>query len=198
MRKTILAALAASALSGCAHDFVPGPGTSVLSLEPDKATCRLMARGMESGYSFGAYGSPKFVAISTGVAGIFYGVSAAVEQATNYDDCMMAKGYQIAERATTTQPIGRREFLVRAIEVTPAMAEAHHLPHGGVAILRVDPNGAAASAGLRADDVIVSFNGVPVHGGSDIERALSEVAPSQKVVAMIWRAGGEQSVEVQF
>src|ERR1044072_6424163 len=146
MRKTILAALAASALSGCAHDFVPGPGTSVLSLEPDKATCRLMARGMESGYSFGAYGSPKFVAISTGVAGIFYGVSAAVEQATNYDDCMMAKGYQIAERATTTstlalaattsQPIGRREFLVRAIEVTPAMAEAHHLPHGGVVILR--------------------------------------------------------------
>jgi hypothetical protein len=96
MRKLILGA--ALLLGGCVtHTFAPGPGMSAINFEPDSAQCRLIARGLETGFNFAASGSPKFVAASTGGAALGYAISSAVEQNSNFNDCMEARGWRVVD-----------------------------------------------------------------------------------------------------
>src|SRR5690242_210405 len=90
-------------LSACVqHTYAPGPGMSSLDFEPDSARCRLFARGSQSGYAFGASGSQQFVAGATVGAAIGYGIAAAVERNQNFNDCMQARGWRIADGSPPT------------------------------------------------------------------------------------------------
>ena len=90
-------------LSGCAyHTFAPGPGMSANNFEPDSAKCRMYSRGQQSGFSFAASGSPRFVAASTGGAALGYAVGSAVQANQNYNDCMIATGWRVIDK----QPVG--------------------------------------------------------------------------------------------
>jgi hypothetical protein len=63
MSRLPVAPLAPLLLGGCVtHTFAPGPGMAAADFEPDSAGCRLFARGTDPGFTFGASGSPKFVA----------------------------------------------------------------------------------------------------------------------------------------
>jgi PDZ domain-containing protein len=85
-------------LGGCVqHTFAPGPGMSAADFEPDSAQCRLFARGARSGFAFGAVGSPKFVGASMGGASLGYAIGSAVEMNQNFNDCLEARGWRIAD-----------------------------------------------------------------------------------------------------
>jgi hypothetical protein len=212
------AALLVIALGGCAnHTFVPGPGMSSVNLEPDKAQCRLIAKGMRTGFEFESSGSPKFVAASTGGAVIGYAVASAVEQNGNYNDCMEARGWRIAdgeskaagtsraaiETSTTLAASSdqipanpRRDFRILVDNVTFVTDDL--LPPHGVIILQAGAGGAGASAGLQPRDVIMDFKGSPITDLSDLQRIMASVGPGTTVMANIRRDGKEMPVAIRF
>jgi hypothetical protein len=97
--------VAAALLGGCVtHTFAPGPGMSALDFEPDSAQCRLFARGARTGFAFGAAGSPKFVGAAMGGAAVGYAIGSAIEQNQNFNDCLQARGWRIADGQATSNP----------------------------------------------------------------------------------------------
>ena len=104
MRDLLTIALLAGSLiplSACVtHNFVPGPGMSADDMPADKARCRMFSRGANPGHEFGAYGSPKFVAAAVATDAVVAGVGDAIRTNENYNDCMEARGWRIADTAS--------------------------------------------------------------------------------------------------
>jgi hypothetical protein len=94
-------------LAGCAgHKWAPGPGMSAVDFEPAKARCSLLAR--HGGSDFAAYGSPNYVA----GAALGHALEEAARTQQDFNDCMLASGWQIADgqptpAQTTASPPGR-------------------------------------------------------------------------------------------
>lgn len=206
-------------LGGCVtHSFVPGPGMATIDFEPDSAQCRLFARGARTGFAFGAAGSPRFVGAAMGGAAIGYAIGSAIEKNQNFNDCMQARGWRVADGQVASdpamvgtlahaepppiapiQPPTRIPLNIRAAAVTPEMADEVRLAQPrGVMILAVAPDGAAHAAGLRQGDVILGFNGAAVEDQGDIQRGLAAITPSSTITAIVWRNGAERSIPVQF
>lgn len=83
-------------LSGCAtHTWAPGPGMSAVDFEPAKARCSLLAR--HGGSGFVAYGSQSYVA----GAAVGHALGETVRTQQDFNDCMLASGWQIADDQTT-------------------------------------------------------------------------------------------------
>jgi hypothetical protein len=91
-------------LAGCAHQWMPGPGRTMADMPPVQARCRLAAR--HGGGGFEAYGKPAAVA----AAAVVYGVLEVARTQADFNDCMQANGFLIADGA--------------AVPVQPAMASA--------------------------------------------------------------------------
>jgi len=60
---------------------------------------------------------------------------------------------------------------------------------GGVRVNGVSPGGAAAEAGVKAEDVIVAIDAKPVATGRDLVVAMKDVEPGQKVALDLRRDG---------
>ena len=95
-----------------------------------------------------------------------------------------------------------------AIGVTsggPEINRALGLPKG-VALVRIQRNGPAAKAGLRAfargdggivqGDVITAINDEPVETGDDMLNALEKLNPGDTATLTLWRAGATRQVSV--
>ena len=90
MRRARLIAvlLAAVPLAGCMHTrWAPPPGGSMLTPAQVMAECRLFAKSGTR--AFGAAGNYQFVA----AASFGYALGQAVQEADNYNDCMIARGW---------------------------------------------------------------------------------------------------------
>ena len=85
-------------LTACAEpNWVPGPGKPGYALGVDQGHCRLVARGLASSVGFGARGSPKFVAAAAAGALLVGVIGGAIENETNYRNCMMAQNWLIGD-----------------------------------------------------------------------------------------------------
>jgi hypothetical protein len=215
-------------LGACAnHTWAPGPGKYAVDYGPDSAKCHIFARGANPGFSYEASGSPKFVAGSTAAAAVAYGIATAINTNENYNDCMQANGWLIADGAPPTpapmfnegsadgrvgvsaQPLAaslvdaaatpRRALGIRLITVPAEMSGWLHLDSpNGLLVLGVIPGGVAAAAGLRADDVMLTLAETPVTTVEDVNAALAAVHGQDVVAAQIWRNGQMQSVRLTF
>jgi putative serine protease PepD len=67
---------------------------------------------------------------------------------------------------------------------------------GGVHVTSVTPGGPAASAGMKAGDVIVSVDGTPVPSTDDLVTVLAQIKPGTKVPVEIVRNGKKVELEV--
>lgn len=209
-------------LSACAtHQFTPGPGKTAADFEPDSAKCGLFARNANPGVTFQAHGSPKFVAASTAEATFGYGIASADRANEDYNDCMEVNGWRMAgdvaeaplgrPRAVNskepvtpqhplsnnamTDPAPRRALGVRLLPVSYEMTGWLHMDAPkGLLVLDVIPGGAAAAAGIRPNDVLLSIGGYLIVSRSDIATALSESGARHDVMAEIWRDGRIQPV----
>ena len=84
---------------------------------------------------------------------------------------------------------------VRVQVVTPDIAESLNLkPADGALVAGVDQKGPAANARLRNGDVILSFNGEPVHEMRTLPRVVAETPIDQRVPVVVWRDGRKQTV----
>jgi len=68
----------------------------------------------------------------------------------------------------------------------------------GVAIATVTPGSPAASAGLRAGDVIVTVNGEQITSQAELTDVLAAKRPGQQVPVTFVRAGARHTVTVKF
>ncbi len=61
---------------------------------------------------------------------------------------------------------------------------------------KVEPNNSADKAGIRAGDVIVRFDNVPVKNFDDLKAAVDSVTPGEQVIVELQRAGKQMSVRL--
>ena len=83
--------------------------------------------------------------------------------------------------------------------MTPAtMAKVKMDRMTGLYVVGVDPGRPAATAGIRAGDVILSLDGTAVSSLSDISATTAKLSRGQIVPAVIWRDGAEETMQVTF
>ena len=81
--------------------------------------------------------------------------------------------------------------------VTPDIADSLNLkPADGALVAGVDAKGPAAAAKLHNGDVILSFNGVPVHEMRTLPRVVAETAIDTHVPVVVWRDGKRQTLSL--
>ena len=118
---------------------------------------------------------------------------------------------QIAQDLITEGRVHRATMGVEARVLSPAVAEALHLPvNEGLMLERVNPGGPAANAGLRGGDrqailgmrrillggdVITAIDGRPISGQMDLNLALNRKRPGDAVKVEYYR--GQQKMEAQ-
>lgn len=91
----------------------------------------------------------------------------------------------------------RRGWLgVKIQDVTPDMAEALGLATERGAMITDVPDGPAKDAGLRAGDVITSFDGAEVEDTRGLVRRVAEAPSGEAVSVIVQRDGGPQTLSV--
>ena len=84
---------------------------------------------------------------------------------------------------------------VMAQEVTPAMANAFHLPEvRGALVGDVSANSPAQKAGVEKGDVILGINGKPVNSSAELRMRVSLMAPGTQVNVKVFRNGAEKTL----
>jgi S1-C subfamily serine protease len=93
-----------------------------------------------------------------------------------------------------------RPFLGLAMQPIPIPEPARELFPGGVdetlLVTHVEPKGPAAQAGVMVGDVIVSFNGKPVRGVSEILHLLRTLRIGDTISLSVLRGGARQDLAV--
>ncbi|HEV7967165.1 MAG TPA: trypsin-like peptidase domain-containing protein [Candidatus Acidoferrales bacterium] len=119
---------------------------------------------------------------------------------------------QIAQDLISEGRVRRASMGVEARLLTPAVAEALHLPVSeGLLIERVTPGGPAASAGLRGGDrqailgmrrillggdVVTGIDDRPITGQMDLNLALNRKRPGDTVKVEYYRGGQKMDAQV--
>ena len=93
----------------------------------------------------------------------------------------------------------RRGWLgVRIQAITPEIAESLGLPkHTGALVASVTPNGPAAQAGIKAGDVVLTFDGKEVNEMRRLPRVVAETPVEKRVPVTIWRGGKQETLQVK-
>jgi S1-C subfamily serine protease len=92
---------------------------------------------------------------------------------------------------------GRASLDVSVVTVDTAVAAQFNLPvNQGALIVRATPNGPAATAGLKAGDVIVQIDNTPVTGRQSMGDALLSKSPGDTVAVKIYRGSQQMTVNV--
>ncbi|MGH7040859.1 MAG: PDZ domain-containing protein, partial [Acetobacteraceae bacterium] len=101
--------------------------------------------------------------------------------------------------ATSDQRRPRRMLGIRVMPVTESLvSQEQPVPPHGLAITAVTPGEAAFSAGLRAGDVVLAFNGSPIYTASDLQASVSAVTAGSTATAEVWRNHRERTVQLRF
>ena len=88
---------------------------------------------------------------------------------------------------------------VQIQQVTPAIAANLGL-HGdqGALVAAVNPDGPAATAGLKQGDVVLAFNGSAIDQLHDLPRLVATASPGSDAAVTVWRDGHKTDLEVKL
>ena len=104
---------------------------------------------------------------------------------------------QVTEQLRSSGKVTRGRIGVTIQELTRELAESFGLSEpNGALISSVEKGGAADKAGIEASDVIIKFDGKPVHRSSDLPRMVAAIKPGSNVVVELWRKGETRQVSV--
>jgi Do/DeqQ family serine protease len=109
----------------------------------------------------------------------------------------MAK--HVMDELRTKGKVTRAQLGVSVQMVTSDMAESLGLKEvGGAIIGSVTPGSAADKAGLRRGDVIMAFNGQPIHDTNTLRNRVAESAPGSTADLTIVRDGAQKHMSVKL
>ena len=84
-------------------------------------------------------------------------------------------------------------------DVNQALADSFGLKKmEGALVSSVAPDTAAARAGLESGDVILKYNGAPIHSASDLSASVSESAPGTPATLEVWRKGATHELSASL
>lgn len=136
------------------------------------------------------------------VAVLAVGLVAVGAEAEKADEPVRPRARQMdqpAEKPADGERAGRRQPATLGImtgPVTEELREHVDLPdRGGLLITRVEPGSPAAKAGLKVNDVLLTFDGVEVASPLDLAEMVDAACPGAKVALGIVRRGKPQQVE---
>lgn len=88
---------------------------------------------------------------------------------------------------------------VQIQNVDQSLADSFGLKHAdGALVAAVEPNSAAAAAGLKPGDVVTEVNGQPIVGSVDLSSTIGMAAPGDKVKLTVWRDRESKSIDVKL
>ena len=70
--------------------------------------------------------------------------------------------------------------------------------YGSLVVMAVMPNGVAAAAGIRKDDIILTFNSRPITDGQQLVDAVNKVRVGSKIKIEVLRGPLKQTLTLQF
>ncbi len=101
------------------------------------------------------------------------------------------------QQLQATGKVRRGVLGVRIQEVTSSMARAMGSSRsGGALVAQVEPNSAAAKAGVRTGDLITAFNGTEIDSSSDLPPLVGSLPPGSHVKLRLRRDGKTLDVPV--
>ncbi|HXG84231.1 MAG TPA: Do family serine endopeptidase [Pyrinomonadaceae bacterium] len=105
----------------------------------------------------------------------------------------MAKN--VMEQLVKNGAVRRGQLGVSVQPVTSDIAKSVNLPEArGVIVGAVQPDSAAARAGLRQGDIITAMNGEPVNESNQFRNRVANTPPGTEITLTIQREGGEQQI----
>lgn len=115
--------------------------------------------------------------------------------------CLAVAAQLAAAQPTSLLPLDIRasgSYLgVTLADVNPDLAKELKLPEvTGAEVVAVMEGTPAHQAGLRANDVVLSYNGETVLGKEQLARLVMETPPGRRVNLVCWRAGKKQQMVV--
>jgi serine protease Do len=104
-----------------------------------------------------------------------------------------------AERQLKTKGYVSRGMIGVSIQnVSSDAAKAMHLPdENGALIAQIQPDSAAAKAGLKVGDVITGFNGKKIYDSAQLPPAVAMTAPGSEATVNILRDGKPMTVKIK-
>ncbi len=84
-----------------------------------------------------------------------------------------------------------------ASDLTAEQRKSQGQPRDGVVINGLEPNGAAAQAGLRQGDVLLQVNSQPITSASQFEQLLAKLDRKRTLVLLVKRGGEASYVPVR-
>src|SRR5262252_6388921 len=82
--------------------------------------------------------------------------------------------------------------------LTPELAKSFNAKDSkGVLISDVVGDSPAAKAGLQPGDILIEFDGKPMEGPGDLQRAVGLTSPDRTAKVKVWRDQGEKTLEVK-
>ncbi|ERE10017.1 MULTISPECIES: DegQ family serine endoprotease [Chromobacteriaceae] len=103
---------------------------------------------------------------------------------------------QVADQLKTKGKVSRGQLGVNIQEVTQELAQSFGLQRpSGALVVRVDPKGPAAKAGLQAGDIILKLNNQSIDSSKDLPMLVGSLGPGTKIKLVVWRKGFEKTME---
>ncbi|MGH8780536.1 Do family serine endopeptidase [Paraburkholderia sp.] len=97
----------------------------------------------------------------------------------------------VKDQLLRTGRVSRGRLGVAAQDLSQSLARSFGLTRAdGALISMVEPGGPAASAGLRAGDIVQAIDEVPVNDSGDLLGRVAKLRPGTRVDLRVWRAGG--------
>ena len=101
----------------------------------------------------------------------------------------------VMDQIVTTGHATHARLGVTIQQVNQQLAESFGLKKvEGALVSSVQPDSAAARAGLQAGDVILKFNGSPITASNDLPSLVSQVRPGETAKLQIWRKDGTREL----
>ncbi|MES2538847.1 MAG: DegQ family serine endoprotease [Pseudomonadota bacterium] len=104
----------------------------------------------------------------------------------------------IVKQLRASGKVTRGRLGVQAQDLSAELAASFGLKEiSGALVTMTEKGGPADSAGIMPGDVVLSFNGKPVHNSADLARQVASVIPGATVNLDVWRKGVRQTVEAR-
>jgi len=86
---------------------------------------------------------------------------------------------------------------VQVQNVTPELAKSFGMSEPkGALVAEVNPGSPAQKAGIHRGDIIIEFNGQPIHEMNELPRLVADVAPGSKATVKVLRNGKERTLKL--
>jgi serine protease Do len=104
---------------------------------------------------------------------------------------------QVKDQIVKTGKVSHARLGVEVQTLDQSLADSFKMkaPNGAL-VAKVEPDSAAAQAGLKAGDVILEFNGNPIVDAGQLSARVGAAAPGDKASLKVWRDGKATTLNV--